>query len=138
MMIFQLQRILSIAIVLCLLSFTSDAASTNQITVVPAVLGSSVTLQCHIREAQGLLWDHVMMHGNQKIIALRGNITLPVANSLNNTKFFIQVNSNSQSLIIQSLTLQDDGTYRCYDVNAIQKKESFKVNILGRSYKKHS
>ncbi|XP_076094198.1 uncharacterized protein LOC143064890 isoform X1 [Mytilus galloprovincialis] len=126
----MLQRILSIAIVLCLLSFTSDAASTNQITVVPAVLGSSVTLQCHIREAQGLLWDHVMMHGKQKIIALRGNITLPVTNSLNNTKFFIQVNSNSQSLIIQSLTLQDDGTYRCYDVNAIQKKESFKVNIL--------
>ncbi|VDI80901.1 Hypothetical predicted protein [Mytilus galloprovincialis] len=120
-------------IVLCLLSFTSDAASTNQITVVPAVLGSSVTLQCHIREAQGLLWDHVMMHGNQKIIALRGNIKLPIANSLNNTKFFIQVNSNSQSLIIQSLTLQDDGTYRCYDVNAIQKRESFKVNILGPS-----
>jgi len=108
-----------------------NAALPNQETVVPAVLGSSVTLECNIiqTQTQTLVWDHTVNH-NQSIIAHRGNIVIP--NSLNQTKFFVQVRGNKQSLIIRSLTLQDDGVYKCWEVQNSVKKQSFKVNILGK------
>lgn len=106
-----------------------DAALPNQETVVPAVLGSSVTLECNIIQTQILIWDHTVSR-NQSIIAHRGNIVIP--NSLNQTKFFVQVRGNKQSLIIRSLTLQDDGVYKCWEVQNSVKKQSFKVNILGK------
>lgn len=106
-----------------------NAALPNQETVVPAVLGSSVTLECNIIQTQTLIWDHTVNH-NQSIIAHKGNIVTP--NSLNQTKFFVQIRGNKQSLIIRSLTLQDDGVYTCWEVQNNVKKQSFKVNILGK------
>lgn len=127
-LLFHLQSFVTFFIVsLCFI--LGDAALPNQETVVPAVLGSSVTLECNIIQTQILIWDHTVSH-NQSIIAHRGNIVIP--NSLNQTKFFVQVRGNKQSLIIRSLTLQDDGVYKCWEVQNSVKKQSFKVNILGK------
>lgn len=106
------------------------ASIPKQEKIIPAVLGNSVSLSCSIPQTTQLMWDSIV-HYNQTIIALGGAIKLQ--NRQNQTKFFIQISGNNQTLVIQSLTLKDDGTYRCADLQNVNYKESFKVNILGKS-----
>ncbi|KAK3089406.1 hypothetical protein FSP39_003376 [Pinctada imbricata] len=98
-----------------------QAASTAR--VYPAVLGSSVTLECSVRQEDKLVWDR---GDGSRVIAVNGAFYPGV----NTSSYLLQNTSVGQSLIIHSLSLIDDGTYRCYDLKNATNKQLMNVTIL--------
>ena len=104
--------------------FTTRTCTTSG-KVFPAVLESSVTLECSIRQTDTLIWDRA----DGTIIAIKGALH----QGANSSKYLLQPSgADTQALIVHALALGDDGEYRCYDLADTGRQERFQIKILGK------
>lgn len=98
--------------------------------IMPAVLGSSVTLDCTVPRAPGsyLIWEKM---DPRKTIAINNKLQSEFVNS--NTISVHSRGGNMTSLELTSMSLAENGEYRCYDVGDLATINSFDVSILGKT-----
>ena len=90
----------------------------------PATLGSSVTLHCTLPVSNFLVWEKT-----GTTVAIRGVLRGIYANS---TRLVMNTQNQRQSLTFNTLTLSDDGQYKCNDLNDASRADIFQINILGK------
>ncbi|XP_060077416.1 uncharacterized protein LOC132556969 [Ylistrum balloti] len=100
--------------------------------MIPAVLGSSVTLDCTVSRSANsfLVWEKITP--TKIVIAINDKLQNGFQNS---SKISVHLrHDGSTSLELKSMGLMEDGEYRCYDVIDLSTADKFDVTILVRPF----
>ncbi|XP_033738562.1 serine-rich adhesin for platelets-like [Pecten maximus] len=121
------------SIIFIVLCFGPLLISTQTVLrMIPAVLGSSVTLDCTVSPSPNsfMIWEKT--NPTKTFIAINDKLQTGFQNS---PKVSIHVRAdNSTSLELKSMGLAEDGEYRCYDVIDMLSVDRFDVTILVRPF----
>lgn len=111
---------------LCLVTVLLVILRTNVVSgvTIPAVPGSTITLTCNKIPSTNLIWEH----WDSKRIVIRSGV---VTNSATSSKYVVTQRQDSESVAVSSVTLSDDGEYRCYYSTNPADAQVMNINVLG-------
>ncbi|XP_064607137.1 cell adhesion molecule 2-like [Liolophura sinensis] len=112
---------------LCLVTVLLVTLGANAVSgvTIPAVPGSTITLSCNKIPSTNLIWEH----WDSKRIIIRSGV---VTNSVTSSKYVVTQRQDSESVAVSSVTLSDDGQYRCYYSTSPADAQVMNINVLVR------